>query len=57
MSIWIIVVGMIFVIEGVIWMVAPNWFVKILSEASPTELRVYGGIVAALGVAFLWAMQ
>lgn len=57
MSAWVVLVGLIFIIEGLIWLVAPRWLVGVLQSASPAELRAYGALVVALGVAFLWAMQ
>lgn len=49
----VIAIGLIFLLEGLLWVFAPKWFVRILSEASPTELRGYGIFVAALGVAII----
>jgi uncharacterized protein YjeT (DUF2065 family) len=57
MSLWVIIIGLIFVVEGLIWLLAPLWFRKILNESSPSQMRIYGGMVAAVGLAFMWAMS
>lgn len=56
MSYAVVAIGLIFLLEGLLWLLAPNAFVKILQSASMTELRVYGAFVAAGGLAILWFM-
>jgi uncharacterized protein YjeT (DUF2065 family) len=57
MSLWVIIIGLVFVTEGLIWLLAPLWFRKVLNESSPLEMRIYGGIVAAAGLMFMWSMS
>jgi uncharacterized protein YjeT (DUF2065 family) len=52
----IVAIGLIFLVEGLIWLFAPKLFVQILQQASPNDLRAYGAVVALGGLAILWFM-
>ncbi len=49
----VIAIGLIFVVEGLIWALAPSFMVETLAAARHASLRIYGWIVAAAGVAII----
>ncbi len=51
-----VAIGLVFLCEGMMWIVAPRKVVEILAEGSDHTLRVYGCLVALAGVAILWFM-
>lgn len=54
MSYLVIAVGMIFVLEGLVWALAPEAMLKALVEAKRSSLRIYGVLVAVMGGIIMW---
>jgi uncharacterized protein YjeT (DUF2065 family) len=52
----IVVIGLVFLLEGLMWMAAPRKVIEILAESSDQALRIYGCLVALAGSAILWFM-
>jgi uncharacterized protein YjeT (DUF2065 family) len=52
----IVAIGLVFLLEGLMWMAAPRNVIEILAEGSDQALRIYGGLVALAGAAILWFM-
>ncbi|MCB1509903.1 MAG: DUF2065 domain-containing protein [Hyphomicrobiaceae bacterium] len=53
-------IGLVFVIEGVLWAAFPGLAVKLLASAAQTPeqtLRTLGVFAAAVGVAIVWAVR
>ncbi|GEM_PF-288524 len=53
-------IGLVFMIEGLVYLLAPRFFVSLLKQLSdlplPT-LRMTGASVALTGALILWALQ
>ena len=55
-----IAVGLVLVIEGLLWAIFPNYGVKmleLLSRMTESNLRVSGAIAVALGVVVVWVFK
>lgn len=53
-------VGLVFVIEGLLWALAPGMGFKLMKLAASTpesELRISGAIAVALGVLIIWLIK
>ncbi len=60
MTDFIAAVGLVFVIEGLLWSLAPGLAIRLLVEAANTPLqtlRIFGAIAVALGVGIVWAVR
>jgi uncharacterized protein YjeT (DUF2065 family) len=60
MSDLIVAIGMVLVIEGLIWALAPRAAVKVLQAAAdmPEQtLRIIGACVVAAGVVIVWFVR
>jgi len=52
--------GLVFVIEGLIWALAPGFGFRLLQMASETpeqRLRIGGAVAVALGVFVVWMVR
>ena len=52
--------GLVLVIEGLIWAVSPNFGQRVLSaalEMSESSLRLAGAVAVALGVFVVWLVR
>ncbi len=52
--------GLVLVIEGLIWAVSPNFGRRVLSaalEMSESSLRLAGAVAVALGVFVVWLVR
>lgn len=52
--------GMVFVIEGLLWALAPGLGFRLMKLAASTpemELRVSGAVAVALGVLVIWIIR
>ncbi len=60
MKLFLLLIGMVFVVEGLPYVVAPEamrrWLAK-LSEMSPVELRVFGCVALASGLLLCYIVQ
>lgn len=52
----VIAIGLVFLVEGLMWTMAPRQVVTMLAQASETSMRIYGAVIAVAGVAILWFM-
>jgi uncharacterized protein YjeT (DUF2065 family) len=60
MSDFLVAIGLVMVIEGVLWAAAPRVGVKLLTTAAETPeqvLRTMGAAAAALGVVVVWLVR
>lgn len=52
--------GLVFVIEGLLWSLAPGLAIRLLAEAvntPPQNLRTFGALAVALGVCTVWLVR
>ena len=57
---WIVAVGIVVVIEGLLWGLAPGAAIRMLTEAAKmpeVKLRMAGLTSVALGVALVWIVR
>lgn len=52
----VIAIGLVFLVEGLMWTMAPRQVMTMLAQASETSMRIYGAVIAVAGVAILWFM-
>lgn len=60
MSDFVAALGLVLVIEGILYALAPNWMRRLAKEAMRTpdeSLRVGGLVAVGLGVAVVWAVR
>lgn len=60
MSDLLVGLGLVFVIEGLLWALAPQQAVRLLTVAATTPsatLRSYGCIAVAAGLAIVWLVR
>lgn len=60
MSDLVVALGLVLVIEGVLWALAPRLGMKLLRAAAETPdsvLRTCGAVAVAAGVALVWVMR
>jgi uncharacterized protein len=60
MSDFLVGVGMVFVIEGLLWALAPDFGLRLLELASQSgeqSLRIGGAAAVALGVFVIWLVR
>ncbi len=60
MSDLLVGVGLVFVIEGLLWALAPGLGFRLMRLAASTpeqELRMSGAAAAALGVLLIWSIR
>lgn len=56
----IVGLGLVFVIEGLLWALAPQQAIKMLQAAAETplqSLRLYGCLAVAAGAAIVWLVR
>lgn len=52
--------GLVFVIEGLLWALAPHMALGLLTAAAATperSLRIYGWVAVAVGAALVWLIR
>lgn len=57
---WIVAAGLVLVIEGLLWGLAPGAAIRMLTEAAKMpelKLRMAGLTSVALGVALVWIVR
>lgn len=60
MSDFLVAIGLVMVIEGMLWAASPRMGVKLLSAAAQTPeqvLRTIGAAAAAAGVVVVWLVR
>jgi uncharacterized protein YjeT (DUF2065 family) len=60
MSDLVVAIGLVFVIEGLLWSLWPGLGRKLLeatADAPESSLRVGGAVAVALGVAIVWLVR
>lgn len=60
MTDFVVAVGLVLVIEGLLWALAPRLGLKLLAAATQTpeqSLRVGGAVAIAVGVALVWLVR
>jgi uncharacterized protein len=60
MSDLVVAIGLVFVIEGLLWSLWPGLGRKLLeatADAPESSLRVAGAVAVALGVAIVWLVR
>lgn len=60
MSDFIVGVGLVFVVEGLLWALFPSLAISMLEmarEAGETNLRLLGALSVMLGVLVVWAVR
>ena len=53
-------IGLVFVIEGLLWAAFPglaNWLMIIAAQTPQQSLRTAGALAVALGVAIVWMVR
>jgi uncharacterized protein YjeT (DUF2065 family) len=57
---WLVGIGMVLVIEGVLWAIAPRFGFRMLKAAVETpeeKLRIGGAAAVAIGVLVIWLVR
>jgi uncharacterized protein len=60
MSDFLVGIGLVFVIEGLLWSLAPGFGVRLLElavTASEQRLRIGGAVAVAFGVFVIWLVR
>ncbi len=60
MTDFLVAVGLVLVIEGLLWALAPRLGLKLLAAAAQTpeqSLRIGGAVAIAVGVAVVWLVR
>ena len=60
MAEWILAIGLVFVIEGLLWSVFGDQMRRMMIEVlqrDPAQLRLVGVILLAIGVTIVWIVK